>query len=268
MPFLRVVRDKRGYETTYLIHSFKEGPHPGSRVLYAFRSPGGVRVGRNPFDQSVRREIERSNPDLAFDWDTLVSGQQVIDSTPDPRRQRRRSGSAPGAPPGASAGTSRSESRPSPPRRAEPPPQAPRLTVPTVIEGDTPETRMRFLANWHGILCEQLPERVTDPARLEALMAVAQRLNPAGWLDADEISAGIEGATEALERLSRMLSKRRRKPRKSGQRDASSPADAPADDASRSDMAQEADDEVGEIADEEPEAPQTDVAADDDPESV
>ena len=78
---------------------------------------------------------------------------------------------------------------------------------------------MRFLAHWHGILCEQLPLRVADPERREALMTIAQKLNPAGWIDADEIAVGLQHATEALERLSRLLSKRRRKPRRGGQRE-------------------------------------------------
>ena len=46
MPFLRVIRDKRGYETTYLMHLYREGHRQRSRILYVFRSPGGVRVGR------------------------------------------------------------------------------------------------------------------------------------------------------------------------------------------------------------------------------
>lgn len=214
MPFLRVVRDKRGYETTYLIHSPREGSHQGSRVLYAFRSPGGVRVGRDPFEPSVRREIEAGNPGIAFDWDTLLSGQHVIDATPEQRRPRRREGPPP--PPPVS-------------RRAEPPSHTPRLSVPGAIEGDTPEKRMRFLANWHGILCEQLPERVADPVRREALMTLAQRLNPAGWIDADEIAAGVQQASEALEQLSRILSKRRRKQRRSGPREGQAVADLQAD---------------------------------------
>ena len=206
MPFLRVVRDKRGYETTYLIHSFREGTHQGSRVLYAFRSPAGVRVGRDAFEPDVRRDIERSNPDIDFDWNALVSARQVIDSTPEQRRPRRRSGGD-GAPDALPARRPESQARP------------PHLAVPSVIQGDTPETRMRFLAHWHGILCEQLPLRITDATRRDALMALTQRLNPAGWLDADEIASGVQAAAAALEQLSRALSKRRKKSRRGGQRD-------------------------------------------------
>ena len=46
MPFLRVIRDKRGYETTYLMHWCREGARQRSRILYMFRTPGGIRVGR------------------------------------------------------------------------------------------------------------------------------------------------------------------------------------------------------------------------------
>jgi len=57
----------------------------------------------------------------------------------------------------------------------------------------------------------------------DALLALTERLNPATWTDADQIAAGLQQASEALERLSRVLSRRRRRPRRrSG--DAGSPA--------------------------------------------
>lgn len=204
MPYLRVVRDKRGYETTYLLHAPRDGSHQESRVIYVFRSPGGVRVGRHVFDSEIRREIERQHPGIPFDWDAMVSAQHVIDAAPPERRPRRR-------PNGTEAAQT-----PPPARRPEPQPQPPRLAVPAVIEGDSPERKMRFLADWHGILCEQLPQRIAEPERRETAMSLVQRLNPAGWIDPDEIAAGLSDAAEALERLSRVLSKRRRKPRRSG----------------------------------------------------
>ena len=57
---------------------------------------------------------------------------------------------------------------------------------------------------------ERIPQRTSDPARLEALMALAERLNPAAWTDADQIAEGCCSAAEALERLSRVFSRRRR----------------------------------------------------------
>ena len=72
MPFVRVSRDKRGYETIYLVHtSQRRGRPPATRVLYAFRTPPGVRVGREPFDAEVRRTVEAQNPGVEFDWPRL-----------------------------------------------------------------------------------------------------------------------------------------------------------------------------------------------------
>ena len=52
---------------------------------------------------------------------------------------------------------------------------------------------------------------MTDPVRREALTALAERLNPAAWTDADEVTTGLQQASEALERLSRVLTRRRRR---------------------------------------------------------
>lgn len=45
-------------------------------------------------------------------------------------------------------------------------------------------------------------------------MALTERLNPAAWTDADQIAAGLQQASEALERLSRVFSRRRRRTRR------------------------------------------------------
>ena len=42
-------------------------------VLYWFRSPPNVRVGRLAIDDDTIRTIEELYPDLAFDWPTLLS---------------------------------------------------------------------------------------------------------------------------------------------------------------------------------------------------
>ena len=72
MPFVRVSRDKRGYETIYLVHtSQRRGRSSATRVLYVFRTPPGVKVGRDPFDAEVRRTLEAQNPGVEFDWPHL-----------------------------------------------------------------------------------------------------------------------------------------------------------------------------------------------------
>jgi hypothetical protein len=86
--------------------------------------------------------------------------------------------------------------------------------VPSVIEGATPDDQIAFLGRWYPMIRERVPRRTSDPVRQEALYALTERLNPATWTDADQIAAGLQQASEALERLSRVFSRRRRRARR------------------------------------------------------
>jgi hypothetical protein len=209
VPFLRVVRDKRGYETTYLMHWFREGSRQYSRILYMFRTPGGVRVGRMALEPQVLRQIEVDYPDIEFDWGGVLEHRQVVEPPPErrPRKRRRGEDEAPGEP-------AASAPAPAPAARAPQPAARPRLVVPAVIEGDTLDAQVAFLAHWHGVLRAHIEERVEEPSRREALLALTERLNPAAWTDADQITAGLQQAVEALERLSHVFARRRRRSRK------------------------------------------------------
>ncbi len=74
MPFVRFSRDKRGYEHLYLVQpaSQRRG-RPNARVLYWFRTPPNIRVGRRAFDEFARRELERRYPEVTFDWEALAN---------------------------------------------------------------------------------------------------------------------------------------------------------------------------------------------------
>jgi hypothetical protein len=204
---LRVIRDKRGYETTYLMHLYRDGARQRSKILYVFRTPGGVRVGRDPLEPEVLRQIELQYPDIQFNWATVRDSQQVIETSIEPRRRRPR------------REDENSTVAPSPVAPVAPPvvpvaPAPPRVIIPSSIEGATPDERIAFLTHWHPIIRERIPHRTSDPARQEALSALADRLNPANWTDADEITAGLQQAAEALERLSHVFAKRRRRGRR------------------------------------------------------
>jgi hypothetical protein len=86
--------------------------------------------------------------------------------------------------------------------------------IPATIEGATPDEQIAFLTHWYPIVRERIAKRTSDPARIEALTILADRLNPSAWTDADQITTGLQAASEALERLSRVFSKRRRRPRR------------------------------------------------------
>jgi hypothetical protein len=202
VPFLRVIRDKRGYETTYLMHWYREGNRQHSRILYLFRSPGGVRVGRDPLEPEVLRLIESQHPDISFDWRVVRDNQQIVEVSQEPRRRRT---------PRQEEG----EVAAAPVKVAEAPAPPPaRPSVPAKIEGETPDEQIAFLAQLYPVLRERIHQRIADPGRQEALLALAERLNPAAWTDADQLTTGLEQAAEALERLSHVFAKRRRRGRK------------------------------------------------------
>ena len=76
VPFVRFSRDRRGYEHVYLIHihsSGRRGQPSRAQMLYWFRTPPGIKVGRRPFDPDMQRALEAQNPGLAFDWPGIIA---------------------------------------------------------------------------------------------------------------------------------------------------------------------------------------------------
>jgi hypothetical protein len=195
------------------MHWYREGQRQRSRILYVFRTPGGVRVGREALEPEILRRLEREYPDIDFDWHAVLENQQVVETHPEPRRPRRRPEAAAPAPK---------------PARPEPPPPAPaRPSIPPAIEGSTPDEQIAFLTQWYPILREWIPQRTPDPVRQQALLALAERCNSAMWSDADQITTGLQQAAEALERLSKVFAKRRRRPRRGRKPDAAGGAPEP-----------------------------------------
>src|SRR5262245_10837044 len=90
MAFLRFTRDKRGYEQFSLVESTTNRRGKlRSRLLYWYRTPPNIKVGREPFDDAVRRALETQNPGVQFDWRKIV--ETPIPSAETERwRERRR----------------------------------------------------------------------------------------------------------------------------------------------------------------------------------
>ena len=213
MPFLRVIRDKRGYETTYLMHWFQDNGRQRSRILYAFRSPSGTRVGRDALDPGLMRQLELQNPGIPFDWKAVLGDKQVIEPSPELRRRRPKKGEEPKAAVAAP---------PPPVAKVAPPPaaQPPRPMIPAALEGLTPEDRVAFLEHWYPIVRERVDRRASDPDRHAALLSLAERMNPAGWAP-EELETKLQQAGEALERLSHVFARRRRRARRKPPEDGS-----------------------------------------------
>jgi hypothetical protein len=69
----------------------------GQRLLYFFRTPPGVRVGRAPIDEAAIRLLEQHNPDVEFDWTRILKDPPQTDAPPrrdgrDPREREPRDG--------------------------------------------------------------------------------------------------------------------------------------------------------------------------------
>src|SRR6187397_3240328 len=96
------------------MHAYRpvHGPQR-TRVLYLFRSPSHINMGRHPLDEEIREAFEHTHPDVSFDWSAL--GRESTNARADEPRERERA--------------HRPERRPA--RRVDPPPPAP---VPVVLD--------------------------------------------------------------------------------------------------------------------------------------
>ena len=189
------------------MHWFRDGNRQRSRILYVFRTPGGVRVGRDPLEPEVLRQLEAQHPDIAFDWkgDPRATSRS---SSPRSEQRRRR--------PKSDAGRDRRARRqPRPPRH---PAQAVRQPVqptrrgrrvrsrfPRPLRAPRRTSRSRFSATGIRSFASGSSSASATRPRRDALLALAERLNPSAWTDADQITAGLQQAAEALERLSRVF---------------------------------------------------------------
>ena len=89
MPFLRLTRDRRGYENTFLLHADQPGERP--RLLYWYRTAPGVALGRAPLDEEAIRTIEEQHPNIDFDWPAILAlGEVMIHEEEAPPRQQQK----------------------------------------------------------------------------------------------------------------------------------------------------------------------------------
>ena len=255
MPFLRFSRDKRGYENTYLCHTFRRGGQPQLRVLYWFRTPPDVRVGRLALDPPAIRAIEESNPDLKFEWNKILKVKlppPPPDYGPDGRdgRRGRRRGSDSDAARGRAASSAPAATGPvaadasAPPVESDAERDSPELASVTpepavgwrqadagddpvdptesgrahVVLGLTDEQGLARLRARHAELQARISERVRDAAKLEDLRAQAALLDPDAWRTVDEARDRLASLDEATAAIRKALGRRRRARRGGAQR--------------------------------------------------
>ena len=67
---------------------FRRQGRARQRILYWFRTPPGVKVGRPALDEEAIRWIEEHNPDIEFDWPKILEAQPPPRRRPKTRRDR------------------------------------------------------------------------------------------------------------------------------------------------------------------------------------
>jgi hypothetical protein len=232
VPFLRLTRDRRGFENTFLLHADQPGERP--RLLYWYRTAPGIVLGRSPLDEDAIRTIEDQHPEIDFDWPAILALSEVMmpeDEAParppqgqrrqrqrDQRRDepRRRPAEVAEPPVEESAAT-----EPEPPleeiasemldtmdepaeTQAEPPLPPPRHTHGLLEELVGREIATRLRARYSEISA-RIHERHTAAADRDAWMARAESLNPDTWLTPEAILDGVRNADGHFDKLRQAL---------------------------------------------------------------
>ena len=222
MPFLRLTRDRRGFENTFLLHADHPGAKP--RLLYWYRTAPGIVLGRPALDEDAIRTIEESHPDIEFDWPAILALSEVM--TPEEE-------APPTKPPGSGSARSASarknkrelrrddradvsrgpveessseervepEAEPGPLERVEPlePVEPARAGLVDDLAG---REVARALRARYAELKAKIDRREGDR---EAWLARVEAINPDTWLTPEAVLQGVSNAGTAYEKLKKEL---------------------------------------------------------------
>jgi hypothetical protein len=250
VPFMRFSRDRRGYEHTYVLHTTRGQGRQEPRILYWFRTPPHVRVGRAAIDEEAIRLLEGAHPDVQFEWSRMLKAQPPPQPLPEEQASRRRRdrgrqdrGRTQGprreqvAPP-----VDHEEIEPSPRETAEPEvvaelepiepleplePMEPMEAMEAVVEpreraeskGLLDSAVLEQLRTRYAELLTRINQRIADPVQRDVLRGEAERLNPETWVTPQEARTGLEHFEQWFEAIRAQLpqpSRHRRRRRKRG----------------------------------------------------
>jgi hypothetical protein len=215
VTYVRVTRDQRGYETTFLLHARHPGDRP--RVIYWYRTAPGVRVGRPAFDEEIIRSLEEQHPEIEFDWAELMDEARVVMPEPERRPDRRRKPAPRKEPVEATpASTAASSDRDTSAERAVVPspvtpaslPAAPRNVQEPGAAAPNPlleqlvgrEIAQRLRRRYREI-ARQLDDSAADQSVRAAWQARAAELNPDAWDTPEAVLRGVQDSDRVLEEL-------------------------------------------------------------------
>ena len=235
-----------------MVHADRRRGRSRTRVLYWFRTPPGVRVGRSALDEDAIRHIEEHNPGVAFDWTRILKGEGAVTEqkprTDQPERRARPRGrdAQAGAPAEAPR---RVESRPptpvpvsevtsaveedhapqpvetapvaafdddgTPVAELPPAPRAEPLDPTAALARLGAEGLLRLRAR-HAEVLARISEKLPDPAVRDELKAQAERLNPDNWVTDADVTEGLEQYEAVFESLRSVVGRGRKRRRRRG----------------------------------------------------
>jgi hypothetical protein len=226
LPFLRFSRDNRGHETTALVHAFRREGRARPRILYWFRSPVDVKIGRSALDEDAIRLIEERHPDLSFDWPKILEsrGPDESEGSPVPRGRRRPEAAVrPHEPAGAATGAPQQTSRSRRAGRGKSSPGAqPAVEAPPAESTEPPRTiaaaqafspeDLTRLRGRHAALLARIDQEIEDEARAAQLREMAEALDPDTWVTTEDVRLALEGYEQKYRQLREALGSRRTRP--------------------------------------------------------
>jgi hypothetical protein len=213
VPFLRLTRDRRGFENTFLLHA----DHPGSkpRLLYWYRTAPGIVLGRPALDEDAIRTIEESHPDIEFDWPAILALSEVMTPEEEPTyapKEKKPRGLRRGDRARGSRGAVGSQPQDIEPSEPEPVEAEPEPTPLEPVEPVEPAEPVR------GSLVDELAGREVARAlraryaeiksKIDqidgdrgAWLARVEAINPDAWVTPEAVLQGVSNAGAAYEKL-------------------------------------------------------------------
>jgi hypothetical protein len=217
---LRFTRDKRGYENTYVVHNPRRRKR--SRILYWFRTPPGVRVGRAALDEEAIRLIEEHHPQIRFNWTQILNGEEELVPAEPPRRTEPADTPEPAPAPAIESG--------------------PATIPPVLVEDPASPAHARLgseglarLRARYADVSATIGRRIADEQRRQQLLDLAGRLDPDSWVTAEDVQRGLDEYESVLASLREVAGRRRR--RKRSRSAAAAAPGKPADESVSSDEA-------------------------------
>lgn len=202
------------------MHADRRKGRGQSRILYWFRTPPGVRIGRAALDEDAIRLIEQNNPEIEFDWTRILKGKGNESAPerrqPTPPRQIAR-------PPLSAEGSAPPVAVQLPAPIAARPVQLSRHPVDAEPELDAPVSAAgaklgsEGLARLRGRYAEMLAritDRVPEAERQAELKIIAERLNPDAWVTDADVLAGLDAYETTFESLRSVVGHGRRRSRR------------------------------------------------------